>query len=343
MRGVARRFRTFLRSLTEWKREPITLGIMEHIADIEADQVNLAPIVIRYANVYRDGNAGKWMALLTESSTSIHDYKWTEGMDASLQFAEDYNLKYYYHTLLWSKEDFFPTLAQGYDIRTRAAREPDNDTHISAIMNRYKGRLYRVDVWNEVLTSAGAIESTGGVETLTADELAHSFALAHSIDPTAKLGYNDFGMEDSVNKFNGAIQLISDIRDAGGHVDFLGFQFHVDLNDLPTYDEMVNKFRICRGNNIEPVVTELDIRTHGFVQAGNTFDQAEAAQAAFVKDLMRACRDGGCDEVNVWGVNHSGTWIHDRDGTDLTTERPLPFEDDFTPNAFARALWKFSR
>ena len=89
MRGLARRFRVFLRSLTEWKRKPITLGLMEHIADIEADQVNLAPIVVRYANVYRDGNAGKWMALLTPSSTSIHDYKWTEGMDASLQFRSE--------------------------------------------------------------------------------------------------------------------------------------------------------------------------------------------------------------------------------------------------------------
>jgi endo-1,4-beta-xylanase len=313
---------------------------MEHIRDIEADPVNLTPIILRYADVYRDGNAGKWGALLTRDSRTIHDYKWDLGIDAAIQFAEDHNLKYHYHTLLWSKPEFFP---QGYDMRTRAAREPDNDIHITAIMARYKGRLHRVDVWNEVLTSSGLIETTDGVEALTAEELAHSFALAHSIDQKAKLGYNDFGMESKANKFNGAIKLISDIRDAGGHVDFLGFQFHVDLTDLPSYDEMVTKFRICRDKNIEPVVTELDISTHKYIQAGNTFSDAEAAQAAFARNLLRACRDGGCEEVNVWGVNHGGTWLHKRYGTDLTTERPLPFEEDWTPNKFAEALWGCNR
>jgi endo-1,4-beta-xylanase len=331
------------RPLTEGKRQRVRLGLMADIGDLNADPTNLERLVIQYADHYRDGNAGKWLSLLDGTSTTIHDYKWST-MDSALQWAEDNGKAYHYHTLLWSKVDFFPNVDDGYDSSTRVAREPDNEAHITAIMTRYKGRMYRVDVWNEALTPAGAIETTEGIEAYTANELAQSFTTAHSMDPVAKLGYNDFALLENLTKFDGAIQLIKDIRTEGGHVDFLGIQAHLDLDDLPTYADMLYCFQECRANGIEPVITELDIRTHVYVNdLGNSMADAKALQGTFTEDLMRAARDGGCKEVNVWGVSNNDTWIWDRDTTTSTTEQPLPFDTDWTPNAFGKALYRGSR
>lgn len=325
---VAKRFRRMFR------RKPAPLvGLMAQYSDLTSDAA-LDGVIKRYAEVWGSGNGGKWIAMLNGSSTSIHDLQWDIEMDDAVQYAEDNGLLYYYHTLLWSKEDFFPTAANvvggTYDITTRAAREPDNNQHITDIVTRYKGRVFAYDVWNEVIDGTGNIESTGGVETLTVDEIGASFDLAHSIDPNAILLYNDFGCETPGNRQNGVYTLCSDLIDAGHAIHGVGFQFHITLDGTePTYQEMVDlfqRFRALRGGAFRVFVTELDLAVASIAGDANKL----AAQAAFCKDLARAARETGVDVIRWWGATDQYSWVYGRDLTTYPTEKPLPFNDNGT-------------
>lgn len=335
---LAKRLRRLIRKPVASKRDtggPL-IGLMAQYDDITGDSV-VDGLVKRYAQIYRTGNGGKWINMLTGASTSIHDYQWDVEIDDAIQYAEDNGILYYYHTLLWSKEDFFPTSTNvtggTYSLATRASRDASNNAHIDAVVGRFAGRVAYWDVWNEVIAASGLIETNPVGTDLTVDEMGDMYDRVHALDPNAILLYNDFGCETPGNRQNGVYTLCSDLIDAGHAIHGVGLQFHIDLDGSePTYQNMVDlfqRFRSLRGGTFRVVVSELDLSVASITGESNKL----AAQAAFMKDLSRAARETGVDAVCWWGTTDQYTWLHAKDLTSQPDERPLPFDDDGSPKS----------
>jgi endo-1,4-beta-xylanase len=341
-RMISRLFKRFQRAF----RRPVAsnaptsplIGFMAQYDDITGDAV-VDTLLKRYARVYRTGNGGKWIAMLTGASVSIHDYKWDVEIDDAIQYAEDNNMRYYYHTLLWSKSDYFPTSANvpggTYNLSTRTTRDASNNAHIDAVVGRFTGRVAYWDVWNEVIDGTGNIEANPAGTDLTVTEIGDIYDRVHALDPNAVLLYNDFGGEKASTRQNGIYTLCSDLLDAGHALHGVGLQFHIDLDGTePTYAELLatfQRFRSLNGGTFRVLVSELDLSVSTITGTA----AKRAAQAAFIKDLCRAAREAGVEAVLWWGTTNQYSWLYARDATAQPDEEPLPFEDDGT----AKSVW----
>lgn len=206
------------------------------------------------------------------------------------------------HTLAWHSQQ--PGWMQS--LNGGALRQAMID-HINGVMNHYKGKITQWDVVNEAFAdgSSGARRDSN-LERSGSDWIEVAFRTARAADPSAKLCYNDYNVEDwTWAKTQAMYRMVRDFKQRGVPIDCVGFQSHFNSGS-PYNSNFRTTLREFAALGVDVAVTELDIQ-----------GASPTTYAAVVNDCLAVSR---CLGITVWGVRDSDSW--------RSEHTPLLFNND---------------
>ncbi|MFI9605484.1 endo-1,4-beta-xylanase [Streptomyces sp. NPDC052043] len=233
-------------------------------------------------------NEMKWDA--TEGSRNTFTFG---NADQIVNHAQSLNMKVRGHTLVWHSQ--LPSWVSGLaatDLRSAM------NNHITQVMQHYKGKIYAWDVVNEAYQdgSSGALRSSPFADKLGSGFIEEAFRTARSVDPNAKLCYNDYNTDGVNAKSNAVYAMVKDFKARGVPIDCVGFQSHFNPASPVPSDYQANLQRFA-DLGVDVQITELDIEGSGSAQATN--------YSNVVKACLAVTR---CTGLTVWGVTDMYSW-----------------------------------
>ncbi|TVR09018.1 MAG: endo-1,4-beta-xylanase [Planctomycetota bacterium] len=186
--------------------------------------------------------------------------------------ARNAGLKVHGHTLVWHRQtpDWMHVDAQDERIDRDQALERLH-RHISTVMGHYRGRVESWDVINEVLADAPGDEDmrtdAPWYEIIGPDYVEQVFLMAAEADPDALLFYNDYNLETEPKRSR-ALRLVERVRAAGGRIDGIGIQAHLQI-DTPSIEDIEASIRAFADAGLKVYITELDVSVHPWRQPGS--------------------------------------------------------------------------
>ncbi|MFG2166373.1 non-reducing end alpha-L-arabinofuranosidase family hydrolase [Micromonospora chersina] len=218
--------------------------------------------------------------------------------DQIYNWATQRGLKVRGHTLAWhAQQPPWMQNMQGSTLRNAMIN------HINGVMAHYKGKLAAWDVVNEAFNEDGSrrqsnLQGTGN------DWIEVAFRTARAADPSVKLCYNDYNIENwSYGKTQGVYRMIQDFKSRGVPIDCVGLQTHfTGGSSLPSnFQTTLSSFAAL---GVDVALTEVDVTN------------ASTSQYA---GLTQACINvPRCIGITVWGVRDSDSW--------RSNENPLLFD-----------------
>ncbi len=292
-----------------------------------------AEMLQRYFNSTTFGNQMKWTEFENRARSLTLAY--VQAVQALKPFNASDSFRLRGHATIWGAQYVVPTdvrpMTDPEAIRTRMLN------HIFTYHDYFKDKnVDNFDLYNEPFHERTYFINKlvpGGTIAQEGAEIAKWFKKAREADPNAKLFINEYNIlnfwqenDSDVIKYK---QLIDAIRDAGGPVDGVGEQAHMD--------RMITKAQIKRRIDIltAPMaptanypqglpglpfeVTELDVNVSGW-------NPTPAQQAQVVANVLEATFEHPMAQgVTIWGMNDSTHW----------RSNAVMFDDRTTPGTWA--------
>jgi len=300
---------------------------------------NAAAIAERHFNTATAENDLKWQRI----HPRLDQYNW-EPADNYVAYCEKNQMAVIGHCLIWHNQVPWSVFRDdsGKDV-TRDVLLTRMKDHITTVVGRYKGRIKGWDVVNEALNENGTLRSSSwlriigeGSEDKRYDHIEHAFRWAHEADPNAEMYYNDYSLENSKTKCDGAVALVKHLKSKGIRIDAVGIQLHGSLTH-PSAEGLEYAITSLAATGVKVMVTELDLRTQtrGYrgadisrVSRFSTSDSTAASTetqkrladkyAEIFSVLVKHKKD--ITRVTFWGVYDGASWLggspllFDRDG-----------------------------
>jgi endo-1,4-beta-xylanase len=218
--------------------------------------------------------------------------------DQIYNWATQRGMKVRGHTLAWHAQQ--PGWMQSLSGATLRQAMID---HINGVMAHYRGKLVAWDVVNEAFNEDGSrrqsnLQGTGN------DWIEVAFRTARAADPSTKLCYNDYNIENwSYGKTQGVYRMIQDFKSRGVPIDCVGLQTHfTGGSSLPgNFQTTLSSFAAL---GVDVTLTEVDVTNASTTQYAG---------------LTQACLNvPRCIGITVWGVRDSDSW--------RASENPLLFD-----------------
>ncbi|MFJ7244645.1 non-reducing end alpha-L-arabinofuranosidase family hydrolase [Kitasatospora sp. NPDC098652] len=207
------------------------------------------------------------------------------------------------HTLVWHSQ--LPDWVKATGDATTLRSVMNN--HITQEMSHYKGKIYAWDVVNEAFSDDGSGRHRDSVfqRVLGDGFIEEAFRTARTADPSAKLCYNDYNIENwSDAKTQGVYHMVKDFKSRGVPIDCVGFQSHFGAGGPPpSYQTTLANFAAL---GVDVQITELDI--------------AQAPATAYAGAVQSCLNVPRCTGITVWGIRDSDSW--------RTGENPLLFDNN---------------
>lgn len=248
-----------------------------------------------------------------------NDYYWKDA-DAIVAFAQAHNLRVRGHNLLWHQQTpnwLFTDNGKTVSKEVLLKRLKD---HITAVVRRYKGKIYAWDVVNEAIDddSTKFLRNSLWYQICGDEFIARAFEYAHAADPDAMLFYNDYN-EVRPQKRERIYRLMKQLLDAKVPVHALGLQGHWSLYE-PTEKNLRDAIERFASLGIKIQITELDISVYPWEknrrskQDGepDTFTpEKEKRQLEQYKMVFNVFRDykNSLAGVTFWNVSDNSTWL----------------------------------
>nr|WP_260710607.1 endo-1,4-beta-xylanase [Dactylosporangium aurantiacum] len=218
--------------------------------------------------------------------------------DQIYNWATQRGMKVRGHTLAWHAQQ--PSWWGGISGSTLRQAMID---HINGVMGHYKGKLAYWDVVNEAFNEDGSRRNSNLQQTGN-DWIEVAFRTARNADPSVKLCYNDYNIENwSYGKTQGVYRMIQDFKSRGVPIDCVGLQTHfTGGSSLPSnFQTTLSSFAAL---GVDVALTEVDVTNSSTTQYAG---------------LTQACMNvPRCVGITVWGVRDSDSW--------RSSENPLLFD-----------------
>ena len=228
------------------------------------------------------------------------DFFWADSMVA---FALKNNMVVRGHTLVWHDQ-----LSTWVTTGNYTAPQADSIlvSHITTVMTRYKGKVGIWDVVNEAMGDDATIRTSSyWYQKLGPSYIERAFRLANSVDPTAKLFYNDYSIEGLNAKSDAVYAMMKDLLAKGVPIHGIGFQGHFIVGQLPTTQSMLSNFARFAALGLTIQITELDDRMPLPVSAANLTQQATDFSNIFSVCLQTTA----CNAVELSNTFDAETWV----------------------------------
>lgn len=248
---------------------------------------------------------------LIQPVQDMFDFTDTDGLVA---WAEANGLEFRGHPLIWH------TQAPGWlnDATTLGRDEmiAIMYAHIDALMTRYAGKFPFWDVVNEAIDSVEGtwtFRPTIWHDRIGMDFIDLAFQRARAADPTAKLLYNDYNIEQMGHpKADRVFELVRDMKSRNIPIDAIGLQGHYFVEPsgetalgVPDMQAIRNNMARYAEIGVDVHITETDFRI------GKPLDPAKTElQNKFYAELLQACIDApNCKHFTVWGLSDLDSWV----------------------------------
>jgi endo-1,4-beta-xylanase len=209
---------------------------------------------------------------------------------------------------------------------------------IHQLMTRYKGKVASYNVVNEAFDEQGKVREgpfyfnntleNNWLSDLGGGYIEYSFREARKVDPTAKLFYNDYGLETDGPKWDAVLAMVKDFKARGVPIDGVGFQTHLNLQyGVPDPAILASHFRELQKLGVEVRITEFDL---GIANASGTEQERLAQQAAYYKSFLNVCLAApNCTAFHMWGFTDKHSWITSPDWGQTPANKPLIFDTNY--------------
>lgn len=261
-------------------------------------------------------NEMKWSVV--EAERDVIDFT---AADELVAFAEQHDMAVRGHTLVWGQ-------AVGNGMPDWLADLPPDEVRaevgvfIDEVVGHYRGRVPRWDVVNEPISLAGPVLDDNPISrALGPDWVAWALDRAHAADPDAELWINEHSVESLPDKADALVALVEDLRAAGAPLDGVGLQTHLFSGAPPEPGAIAELVGRLRALDVRVAITELDLP----LVDGSTLE----TQADGFAQVVEECLAAGCEEVTVWGLDDSASWLDAFLGR--TDTDPLLFDEDLRP------------
>jgi GH35 family endo-1,4-beta-xylanase len=263
--------------------------------------------------------AGEFAMITPANAMKMNVIQPTQGVfdyaeaDALAAWAQANNLEFHGHPLVWHTQT--PSwLNDG--VFDRDQMIAILYAHIDALMGRYVGKFPYWDVVNEAIEEVEDVwtfRPTVWHDRIGADFIDLAFVRARAADPSAKLLYNDYNIEQKGNqKADYVFDMVSSMKTRGIPIDAIGFQGHYYIQPDGSTTKGIPDIQAIRDNmaryaaiGVDVHITECDFRI------GNPLDDAKLQiQSKFYADFLQACIDApNCSHFTVWGVSDLDSWV----------------------------------
>ena len=253
--------------------------------------------------------------------------------DAFYNFAQDNNLTFRGHPIIWSEFNS-PWLVDKFKDSSTTSEEIDQIfvAHVTTLAQQYAGKVRSWDVVNEAIrvedgrkdnlknTAKSGVRGEKyptWLSFLGADYIERAFKIAHESDPNAILTYNDNGLTYS-NRFGNSyeeqrreavLNLLSRLKARNTPVHALGIQSHLEASRNDEFDG--KKFRQFLSDvasmGLKIIISELDVRDNNLPRDIAKRDRLVAQ--AYYEYLSVVLDEPAVTTVISWGLSDRHTWI----------------------------------
>ena len=263
--------------------------------------------------------------------------------DRIVDFARSHHMAVRGHTLVWHNQtpDWVFQDGQGHFISRDVLLERMK-SHISAVVRRYKGKVYCWDVVNEAVADEGSewLRSSKWRQIIGDDFIEQAFLCAHEADPDALLFYNDYN-ECFPKKREKIYTLVKSLRDKGIPIHGIGMQAHWSLT-RPSLDEIRAAIERYASLDVVLHITELDVSMFEFhdhrkdlAAPTNEMIERQAERYEQIFTLFKEYRDV-IESVTFWGMADDYTGL-DYFPVQGRKNWPFLFDEQHEPKS---AFWR---
>jgi endo-1,4-beta-xylanase len=305
------------KGLADYYRDYFPIGVAVNVRSITGPDTAL---ILREFNSLTPENAMKMGPIHPEEGR----YDWKDA-DAIVDFATAHGMRIRGHNLCWHEQTpswLFRNSAG--DTVTKEVLLKRLKDHITAVVSRYKGRIYAWDVVNEAVADDGSDDTTRILRNsawfrICGDEfVAKAFEYAHAADPNAELFYNDYNTERPAKRER-VYRLLRKLVAAGVPITGVGIQGHWSVYEPSAADLRASIDRFS-GLGLKVQITELDISIYPWEKNRRArrpdesdaytpaLQQLQAGQYKTFFSTFRGYR-GTINGVTFWNVTDKHTWL----------------------------------
>ncbi len=278
-------------------------------------------------------------------------YHWDDA-DSIVTYAQRHHLRVRGHNLCWHNQ------APGWLFKDSSGNQVTKELllrrlkdHITAVVSRYKGKIYAWDVVNEAIAddSAHVMRPSLWYQICGDEFIEKAFEYAHAADPGAVLFYNDYNTEMPAKREK-IYTMLKTMLAKGVPVNGIGLQAHWSVS-TPTREELENSIRLFSSLGLQVQITELDISVYPGKQGGQMVKSGETdAAAGFTAEMEQQQLEKykmafdvfrkysrQITGVTFWNVSDKYSWLDNRGKKNY----PLLFDKDLHPKKAYHAVVDF--
>ena len=301
-------------------------------------------------------------AIVAENCMKMEEVQPEEGRftfndaDNFVKFGEENGLTMTGHVLIWHSQcsDWFCVDKNGKNVSPEVLKQRMK-THITTVVQHFKGKLKGWDVVNEAILEDGSYRKSKFYEILGEEFIPLAFQYAHEADSTIELYYNDYGM-DNPGRREGVVKLIRSLKEKGLRIDAVGMQGHMGM-DYPKIEEFEKSMLAFAQEGVKVMITEWDMSalptvsrtanisdTVAFQKALNPYpnelpDSVSQAWNARMKQFFNLFEKHAdiVDRVTAWGVSDGDSW---KNGFPIRGRKdyPLLFDRSYQPKPWVKEV-----
>jgi endo-1,4-beta-xylanase len=203
------------------------------------------------------------------------------------------------------------------------------ESHIRAVVGRYKDDIFAWDVVNEVIDPAQAdcMRRSTWYTITGLDYIKTAFEVAREVDPDAKLFINDYSTTDPAKR-TCLYNLTRDLRAQGVPIDGVGHQMHINI-ESPSAAAIEETIVLFAGLSVDQHITELDMS----IYTNNTDSYTTVPEEILIRqgyryrdvfEVFKRQKDH-IGSVTFWGMADDHTWLKTFPITRL--DLPLLFDE----------------
>ncbi|MGY5052206.1 endo-1,4-beta-xylanase [Streptomyces sp. 900105755] len=194
------------------------------------------------------------------------------------------------HTLVWHSQlpNWVSSITDANTLRSVM------DNHITTEITHFKNKIYAWDVVNEAFADGSSQHRSSVFQNVLGNGfIEEAFRTARAADPSARLCYNDYNIENwSDAKTQGVYAMVRDFKSRGVPIDCVGFQSHFGTGGPPSsFQTTLSNFAAL---GVDVQITELDI--------------AQAPATAYANTVKACMNMARCAGITVWGIRDSDSW-----------------------------------
>ena len=274
-------------------------------------------------------------------------YFWNDA-DAIVNFAQANRIKVRGHNLCWHQQapKWFFKDSLGNQVSKEVLLRRLKD-HITAVVSRYKGKIYAWDVVNEAINddNSRVFRDSPWYQICGEEFIAKAFEYAHEADPDALLFYNDYNTETN-GKRERVYQLLKKLLDAKVPIHGVGIQAHWTINE-PSESELRTTLKRFSSLGLKIQITELDVsiypsgtsKLESSAKGSDAFTpEIEQKQMQLYKMAFDVFREfqSVITGVTFWNISDKDSWLDNFPVKDRKNY-PLLFDQNFQPK---KAYWE---